>query len=226
MKKIICGSLISLAIFNIQAKEVKPEHYKVSYSELPRYSEVVDQREYVNLNSYQAERASTSDKWWMCGAAAFSTAINVLRSTTSKDVEQLEYFHTELSKYPRYASKTKNPHREAYGDDLADIINNRDDYTAGKITTTSRSRAKSNLHEQLSSSKKQQLIVLTQSTNGWGHFVVLHEIYYDQKAKGGGYVKFADPLGGYSSKTMTYTKFLDGMRDAGTSGRYSFWVMR
>jgi len=196
--------------------------YKVSTPELPRQVEVVNQQKYKDIPSYP--EAGTSSKWWMCGHAAFSTAINVLRSSNADHVAQLDYFHKKLLAIPRYADKANNSHRESWGDDLQKVVNSRSDFSARKVTTRNRDDAKNKLQNELTNSAKQQLVVLTQN-HGWGHFVVLHEIAKDLTVSGGGVAKFADPYTGSASSQMTYTALLDGMRDAGTKDRYSFWVI-
>lgn len=196
--------------------------YRVSNAELPRSAEVVNQNQYKHIPQYP--ESGTNSRWWLCGHAAFATAMNVLRSSNADDAKQLEYFHVKLLNYSRYADKVNNPHREAWGDDLERIVDARSDFSATKHTTTSRDTAKQKLKDAITSSTKQQIVVLTRQ-HGWGHFVVLHELYSDPGGSGGGYVKYADPLGGYASRQMGYTEFLNGMRDEGTSGRYSFWTI-
>jgi len=224
MKHTLSALALTFAL-STPAIAIESQLYKASYYELPRSVEVVNQLEYKYINSYNNEKARTHSQWWMCGAAAFATALNVLNTEASNDVEQLEWFHTKLLKYPRYKSYLDNPHREAYGDDLEKVINSIDGNSAEKKTTKIRDTIKEYLHTSLVSSDTQQIVALTKKS-GWGHFVVVHEIKYDPSGANGGYVKFADPYGGYSSVTMGYTQFLNGMRDAGTQGRYSFWLIK
>jgi len=191
--------------------------YQVDYQEMPRYTEVVNQLEYVNMPSYDGV-----NKWWLCGHAAFSTAINVLRTTDAKDVDQLEWFHKQLTGYEEYKNDI---HKQAKGDFLAQIMNNRDDYIAIKESQMDRSKIKTKLQNELKNDKRQQLVVLTQY-KGWGHFVVLYKIHTKENDEQGGIVQYADPYGGHSSKTMGYKDFLNGMKNAGTKDRYSFWIIR
>ncbi|GMM84357.1 hypothetical protein [Pseudoalteromonas sp. MTN2-4] len=197
--------------------------YKVDNHELPYSYEVVNQLKYRDMPSYPGKDGNVN--WWLCGHAAFATAMNVLRNKYADHANQLEWFHTELSKNFNYDNTVNNPRREASGDQLQSIVNARTDgFNVSKITTTTRSSIERSLKNSLTSSTTQQLIALTKF-NGYGHFVVVHEIYYDQNRSDKGYVKYADPYGGYASRTMSYTKFFDGMRDAGTVGRYSYWSM-
>lgn len=215
-KKLILPILVTAA-FN----SVAGTTYKVDTHELPYSSEVVDQYQYVNMPSYQSQPAGT--RWWMCGHAAFATAMNVLRNKPADDANQLEWFHTQLLSYDSY--KYNNPSMLASGDHLAEVVSNRNDgFSVRKETNYNRETIKSRLHNALTSSNTQQIIALTQH-NSIGHFVVVHEIYYDPNRSDGGQVKYADPLNGRASRSMGYTQFLNGMRDAGTSGLYSFWVM-
>ena len=199
--------------------------YQVSHSELPRASEVVDQTRYKEMLSYKSEGASGS--WWLCGHAAFATAMNILRTQNANAPNQLEYFHVKLkNRNSSYASPKTSPYRQASGDDLKAIVDTRGDFKVKKITNLSRDKAKKDLIAELLDNNEQQVVVLTKR-HGFGHFVVLHEIYSDTTTpdSGGGYVRFADPYKAVASAKMGYTDFLNGMRDAGTSGQYSFWVI-
>lgn len=202
--------------------------HKVSAAETPRSTEIVSQQVYASLPSYkQIYGLKGRVKWRMCGQAAFATAINVLNNKPASPVSQLQYFDEKLSALPgsNYTSTVTNPYREANGENLAAVINKRMDYIAEKYTNKSREQAKSDLIGQINSRSVQQIVALTQLNGTWGHFVVVYEIYSDPTGPGGGYVKYADPWTGKVGK-MGYTTFLDGMRDAGTSGRYSFWTVR
>ena len=219
--------VMAIGTLAFSASTLAGTQYRVDYHELPARNEVVDQNYYTHMQSYTG-----NTPWWMCAHAAFATAFNVLRTTPANHADQLEWFHLELMKYPRYSTAT-NVHREAWGDDIHSIIKKRSDFDSKKVTSTSRTFIKNALHNALVSNTDQQIVALTQHRDGngnaWGHFVVVHEVYYDPTGPGGGYVKYADPIGGISSKKVGYTDFLNGMRDAGGDGnedspkRYSFW---
>jgi len=209
-----------LTTFCINAKGVS---YKADLNEIPYASEVVNQLNYKSMASYP--EPGTSSNWYLCGHAAFSTAINVLRSTPADDANQMDWFHNQLLSYPSYANKITNSHRESSGDHLSAIINKRDDFTAEKRSSTSRSVIIDSMQTELTNSKKQQLIALTKSNN-WGHFVVVHEIYNDPNSSQLGYVRYADPYGGYASKEMGLKSFIDGMKSAGSTTRHSYWIVR
>ncbi|NQZ11262.1 MAG: hypothetical protein HRT35_29265 [Algicola sp.] len=197
--------------------------HQVSNAELPRAVEVVDQNQYPSMPSYSA--AGTTNQWYLCGHGAFASAFNILRGTAADDAAQLEWFHQKLLQKPLYTESDNLTHYEASGDELAAIVNTRNDFTAAKTSQIDRDKIKQKLHDALDSSATQQVIALTKK-QGWGHFVVVHEIYYNPGGVNGGHVKFADPWGGVSSNTMGYTNFLNGMRDEGTPGRYSFWTIK
>jgi hypothetical protein len=214
---------VPLLLGVVSTQSIAGTLYKVSKNELPYANEVVNQKKFKEMPSYPEPGSSPS--WWLCGHAAFATAINVLRTTPANHASQLEWFHTQLlNQGTWYRDKVKNPHRMAYGDDIAAIMNKNSTFSAKKETTTERGIIKDKLIKALTSPKKQQVVALTK-LHGWGHFVVVHEIYSDPSGAGGGYVKFADPYGGIASSRVGYTEFLNGMDSAGTKGRHSFWIV-
>ena len=217
MKKIILlslGLLVSNVNANVDDFLVK-KTYSVSYNETPHYKEIVNQHLVKKVKGYQKG-------WYFCGQSAWATAFNILRSDRNANkVKQLEYFHKKLSKYASYANSYR---KEADGNLLAKITNGRSDFKVLHKTTTSRKYAKSYLHEALVSSKHQLPIVLSQlKVNGgtFGHFYVVYKVDY----RDGGKVYYADPSTGRTG-SMIYSNFLNGMKDAGTKGRYSFWIVR
>lgn len=217
---------LSLLLNTYSSTSFAGTSYKVDNHELPYRYEVVNQLKYRDMPSYP-ERDGSNVSWWLCGHAAFASAMNILRNKVADHANQLEWFHTELKRTSSsYRDLVNNPHRLASGDDIARIINSRKDgFSVFKKYTSSRSVAESSLKEAITNNKTQQIIVLTKS-HGFGHFVVVHEIYHDKSRSDLGYVKFVDPKGGVASASMSYKDFFNGMRDAGTQNNYSFWVMR
>lgn len=215
MKKIILLSML-LCVSSLNATNyLEKKVYSVSHNEIPHYKEIVNQHLVKRIPSYRGG-------WYFCAQASWATAFNVLRGTRNANkVNQLNYFHQKLLKYPQY--RYNNPHMEGNGDLLTKITNSRADFKSIKVTTTNRTTIKKKLNEALVSKKTQIPIVLSQITihgRKYGHFYVVYKVDRIRER-----VYYADPYTGRIG-SMSYTKFLNSMRDAGTKGRYSFWIIR
>lgn len=200
--------------------------YEAPYSEQPTEYQVVNQRLVKDTWSYKNSKASG---WYFCGHAAFASAFNILRDDNpgkDKMVSQLEWFHTKLKQYqPGY---TNSRHKQASGDYLLKVVNKEksNEFWSSKRTTTTRDNIKKSLHKSIRTSN-QFPVVLSQAKVGskwYGHFYVVYKVDYQPGISGGGTVYFADPLYGRLG-TMGYTTFLNKMRDGGTKGRYSLWIV-
>lgn len=221
--KLICLSvitfwLVGVGIAQANSDLLNPGLYTASQNEIPYASEIVNQNSVKGVSSY-------TKSWYFCGQAAWATVFNVLRSDQSANhVAQLEWFHNQLMTYPSYKN---DANKQANGDYLLSITNQRDDFVVSKKTTMSRDTAKVFLHEALISTSKQLPVVLSSKTIGgnvYSHFYVVYKIDYQPTQPGGGIVFYADPYTGKPG-SMSYTQFLDGMKSAGTLGRYSIWVI-
>lgn len=215
MKKIILVSML-LCLSNLNATSyLEKKVYSVSSNEIPHYKEIVNQNLVKKIPSYRGG-------WYFCAQASWATAFNILRGTRNANkVNQLNYFHQKLLRYSQY--RNNNPHMEGNGDLLTKITNSRKDFKSIKKTTTNRTSIKKELNKALVSSKIQIPIVLSQIViNGkkYGHFYVVYKVDRIKER-----VYYADPYRGRIG-SMSYTNFLNSMRDAGTKGRYSFWIIR
>lgn len=221
LKLIFISIFLTISFNAYSADYLDNKTYSVSNNEIPHHKEIVNQHVVKNTKSYKELNAKG---WYFCSQAAWASAFNILRTKRDANhAEQLEWFHKKLTAYPTY---NKDSHRQGNGDLLSKITNQRSDFEVTKKTTLSRKNIKKHLHESLVSSNHQLPIIIGQNiVNGtkYSHFYVVYKVKYNPLGTSTAY--YADPYTGRVS-SMEYSKFLNGMRDGGTNGRYSMWIIK
>ncbi|MGK3968352.1 hypothetical protein WMF38_29745 [Sorangium sp. So ce118] len=198
--------------------------YQVPVSIWPASSEIVYEFLSSEIPSYTGP-----ESWWFCGHAAVATAINHLRNSNgppkSGQIAQLEWFHQELVALPQ-PGYSRDPHRQASIDALKDIMVSEKgvEFETRKVATWSRETAKAEMASALTAGN--YVVALGLTGGGIGHFYTVYKIDYDATdGVHGGHVYYSDVLTD-DFDSMGFKEFLDGMRDAGTVGQYSFLKIR
>ena len=221
LKPVLISILLTISFNAYSANYLENKTYSVTNNEIPHHKEIVSQHSVKNSESYKKTNAKG---WYFCSQAAWASAFNILRTKRDANhAEQLEYFHKKLKAYSAY---NKDPHRQGSGDWLSQITNKRSDFKVTKKTTLTRKTIKEYLHKSLISNNHQLPIVVGQNiVNGtkYSHFYVVYKVKYNPSGTSTAY--YADPYTGRVG-SMDYSKFLNGMRDGGTNGRYSMWIIK
>jgi len=203
------------------------EIHQVSNNLMPIEAGIVKQSLASQTPSYQDEGGSG---WWWCGHAAVATAINQLRQesvTQAEKIVQLDWIHERL-KERETEYQVNNPHREASIDWLNKWMRDEkdDDFICAKYYNTDREKVKQAMFGKLDSNH--YLVALSGITiNGttYGHFYVVFKIWFEPTHSQGGEAKVIDPYSG-TIKNIGFKTLLDGMKDFGTQGLYSFLYIR